>query len=77
MPKILKIGIGARVMITRNYNVDDKIGTIGTIVAFNNQKGTDTIWMKPDDPSVGKLKQKELTKKTTRKIQWLHSNLKN
>ena len=65
LPQNITIGIGARIMITKNQNVDDKIvnGTIGTVVACINEKGVDIIWMKPDDSSVGKLKQSQLTSK--------------
>ena len=65
LPKCIIIGIGARVMITKNQNVDDKIvnGTIGTVLALSNEKGVDTVWMKPDDDSVGKYKQSQLSSK--------------
>ena len=65
LPKVLTIGEGARVMITKNQNVDDKIvnGTIGTVIQFSNEKGIDIIWMRPDDPSVGKIKQSQLSSK--------------
>ena len=63
LPQIITIGIGARIMITKNQNVDDKIvnGTIGTVVDLINEKGVDIIWMRPDDLSVGKIKQGQLS----------------
>ena len=69
LPKILTIGISARVMVTKNHNVDDKIvnGTIGTVVALSKENGVDTIWVKPDDETVGILKQKELSQKQRKK----------
>ena len=65
LPQIITIGIGARIMITKNQNVDDKIvnGTIGTVVDLINEKGVDIIWMRPDDLSVGKIKQGQLSSK--------------
>ena len=58
----LKLGIGARVMITKNENVEDKIvnGTIGTVVGFSGS-GPDTIWVVPDDKSSGLIKRRSLT----------------
>ena len=69
LPKVLTIGISARVTVTKNHNVDDKIvnGTIGTVVAFSNENGTETIWIKPDDETVGIMKQKDLSKKLRKK----------
>merc|ERR1712212_547357 len=65
LPKTIMIGVGARVMITKNQNVDDKIvnGTIGTVVAYFQENGVDSIWMRPDDSAVGKLKQSQLSSK--------------
>ena len=65
LPKTIMIGVGARVMITKNQNVDDKIvnGTIGTVVAYFQENGVDTIWMRPDDSAVAKLKQSQLSSK--------------
>ena len=59
----LKLGIGARVMITKNENVEDKIvnGTIGTVVGFSGS-GPDTIWVVPDDKSSGLIKRRSLTR---------------
>ena len=57
------MGIGARVMITKNENVEDKIvnGTIGTVVGFSGS-GPDTIWVVPDDKSSGLIKRRSLTR---------------
>ena len=65
LPQSITIGIGARVMITKNQNVDDKIvnGTLGTVAALTNVKGVDMIWMRPDDSSVGKIKISQLNSK--------------
>ena len=57
------MGIGARVMVTKDENVDDKIvnGTIGTVVGFSGT-GPDTIWVVPDDKSCGLIKRRSLTR---------------
>ena len=70
LPKVLKIGRGARVMITKNQSVDDKIvnGTIGTVIEYSNECGIDVIWMRPDDPSVGKIKQSQLKSNKRKKF---------
>ena len=64
LPSILTVGIGARAMITKNENVEDKIvnGTIGTIVAIDKSSNEyiTTIWLKPDDNTVGHIKRKTL-----------------
>ena len=66
----LKCGIGARVMITRNENVDDKIvnGTIGTVVGFSGPEGApNTIWVRPDEKNVGLNKRKGLSRAQRKK----------
>ena len=66
LPSILTVGIGARAMITKNESVEDKIvnGTIGTIIAMDksNTGHILTIWLKPDDKTVGCLKRKMINK---------------
>ena len=65
LPNQLVIGVGAKVMITKNHDVADKLvnGTLGVVTGFS--KGLNgkikTIWIKPDDNSVGKSKISTLT----------------
>ena len=56
----LTVGIGARVMVTRNEDVDDKIvnGLIGTVTAITKDKNgkVTIIWIEPDNKEAGQMK---------------------
>ena len=67
LPDTLTVGIGARVMVTRNEDVDDKIvnGLIGTVTAITKDKNgkVTIIWIEPDNKEAGQMKTRLLSKK--------------
>ena len=71
LPAVLVVGVGARVMVTRNEDVEDKIvnGLIGTVTSLSkNMNGLITsIWIQPDDPKAGNMKWKSLKRELRKK----------
>ena len=66
LPNEIELGQGAKVMVTKNINVEDKIvnGTLGTVAGFslNEDNTLRTVWVTPDDKTAGKLKRKEVSR---------------
>ena len=65
LPDSLLVGIGARVMITRNQDVEDKIvnGSLGSIIGldfFKSNNIVKTIWVQLDDSKAGIIKRLSL-----------------
>jgi hypothetical protein len=64
LPDELVVGIGAKVMVTRNQNVEDGIvnGMLGIVTGFTKSESEQVIiiWVKPDTKKAGMMKRKEL-----------------
>jgi hypothetical protein len=66
LPDELVVGMGAKVMVTRNQNVEDGIvnGMLGIVTGFTKSEKEQVIiiWVNPDVKKVGMMKRKELKK---------------
>jgi hypothetical protein len=64
LPHELEVGVGAKVMLTRNQNVQDGIvnGMLGHVTGLTISKNQEVIiiWVQPDDKNAGRMKRREL-----------------